>query len=159
MILKFLRAVAGQYRDQGKYDQAIATLQSIPNKTTDVMAELAYTYQLAGKAAGSCHPLFRLAKAAKGNIGLESECRASLDQRWAARLRHVPFSMPLGKSTATTIVCTRSWAEIAESDDRLSDADQEYKLALSKLAARVPEGPLYPIELRLNLYESRRSPG
>ena len=28
-----LRAVAGQFRDQGKYDEAIATLKAIPTKT------------------------------------------------------------------------------------------------------------------------------
>ena len=45
-----LRAVAGEYRDQGKYDEAIAALQAIPSKTIDVQADLAYTYQLAGKS-------------------------------------------------------------------------------------------------------------
>ena len=42
---------------------------------------------------------------------------------------------------------------IAEADDRFADASAEYNLALSNLPQRVPEGPLYPIELRLNLYE------
>src|SRR4029077_18692336 len=63
-----LRAVAGQYRDQGKYDEAIATLQAIPTKTSDVMAEMAYTYQLAGKQQEAATLYTRLAKAAKGNI-------------------------------------------------------------------------------------------
>ncbi|HTW31039.1 MAG TPA: tetratricopeptide repeat protein, partial [Candidatus Sulfotelmatobacter sp.] len=43
-----LRAVADEYRDQGQYQQAIATLQSIPSRSNDTEAELAYTYQLAG---------------------------------------------------------------------------------------------------------------
>src|SRR5579862_6992110 len=66
-----LRAVAGQYRDQGKYDEAIATLQAIPTKTADVQAELAYTYGLAGKQQDAATLYSRLAKAAKGNIGLD----------------------------------------------------------------------------------------
>jgi tetratricopeptide (TPR) repeat protein len=44
-----LRAVAGEYRDHGQYDEAISALQAIPNKTTDVQSDLAYTYQLAGR--------------------------------------------------------------------------------------------------------------
>src|SRR3984893_8025698 len=44
-------------------------------------------------------------------------------------------------------------AAIAESEDRFSDAAGEYQIALSNLPKAVPEGPLYPIELRLNLYE------
>ena len=42
---------------------------------------------------------------------------------------------------------------IADSEDRLPEAAQEYKLALSNLPPRALEGPLYPVELRLNLYE------
>src|SRR6266566_269084 len=44
-----LRAVAAFYRDAGKYDEAIATLQKAVNKKPDALAELAYTYGLAGK--------------------------------------------------------------------------------------------------------------
>ena len=36
-----LRAVAGQYRDSGEFRQAISTLQSVPNKTADVLADWA----------------------------------------------------------------------------------------------------------------------
>lgn len=147
-----LRAVAGEYRDQGKYDQAIATLQSVPSKNADVMAELAYTYQLAGKQQEAAALYTRLAKAAKGNIGLDlsaaqawvnvgqpDQARAFLDAAHAIDGNNYRLHAIL--------------AGIAESEDRLSDADQEYKLALQNLPARVPEGPLYPIELRLNLYE------
>ena len=66
-----LRAVAAQYRDQGRYDSAISALQAIPSKTTDIQAELAYTYQLAGKQQEAADLYTRLAKSAKGNIGLD----------------------------------------------------------------------------------------
>ena len=66
-----LRAVAGQYRDAGKYDEAIATLQAIPGKTADIQAELAYTYQLAGKQQEAAEMYSRVAKSSKGNIGLQ----------------------------------------------------------------------------------------
>jgi tetratricopeptide (TPR) repeat protein len=66
-----LRAVAGEYRDHGKYDEAISALQAIPNKTTDVQSDLAYTYQLAGRQQEAADLYTRLAKNAKGNIGLD----------------------------------------------------------------------------------------
>ena len=73
-----LRAVAGEYRDQGQYDLAISTLQSIPSKTTDVEAELAYTYQLAGKQQEAADLYTRLAKNAKGNLGLNLSAAQAL---------------------------------------------------------------------------------
>jgi len=66
-----LRAVAGEYRNQGQYDLAIQTLQAVPGKAPEVLAELAYTYQLAGKQQEAANLYTRLAKAAKGNIGLD----------------------------------------------------------------------------------------
>ena len=73
-----MRAVAGEYRDQGQFDQAIATLKAIPKKTTDIEAELAYTYELAGKQQEAADLYTRLAKAAKGNIGLDLSAAQAL---------------------------------------------------------------------------------
>jgi len=67
-----LRAVAEQYRENGQYDQAIAALQAIPNKNTDALADLAYTYEMAGRKQDAATLYSRIAKAAKGNIGLET---------------------------------------------------------------------------------------
>ena len=66
-----LRAVAGQYREQGQYALAISALQAVPVKTTDLQAELAYTYQLAGRLQDAANLYSHLAKSAKGNIGLD----------------------------------------------------------------------------------------
>jgi tetratricopeptide (TPR) repeat protein len=147
-----LRAVAGQYRDQGKYDEAIATLQSIPTKTTDVQAELAYTYGLAGKQQDAATLYSRLAKAAKGNIGLN----LSAAQAWISAGRPdeaTPFLNAARQVDPNNYRLHAILAGIADSEDRLADAGQEYKLALNNLPGRAPEGPLYPVELRLNLYE------
>ncbi len=147
-----LRAVAGQYRDQGKYDEAIATLRAIPSKTTDVMAEMAYTYQLAGKQQEAATLYTRLAKAAKGNIGLElsaAQAWINAGQPDAAR----PFLDAARQIDGDNYRLHAILGSIAESEDRLPEARDEYKLALDHLPARVQEGPLYPIELRLNLYE------
>ncbi len=148
-----LRAVAGQYREEGKYDEALATLQAIPNKSADVQAEIAYTYQLAGKAQEAATLYSRLAKAAKGNIGLN----LSAAQAWI-NLGHPDeakeFLDAARRIDGNNYRLHAILAAEAESEDRIPEAEQEYKLALTNLPASVPEGPLYPIELRLNLYET-----
>lgn len=147
-----LRAVAGQYRDQGKYDEAIATLQAIPTKTIDVQAELAYSYQLAGKPQEAAALYSRLAKVAKGNIGLElsaAQAWVNIGQPDAAR----PFLEEARQIDGDNYRLHAILGSIAESDERLEEAEKEYKLALANLPARPPERPLYTIELRLNLYE------
>ncbi len=147
-----LRAVAGQYRDQGKYDDAIATLQAVSTKTTDALSELAYTYQLAGKEQEAAALYTRLAKAAKGNIGLElsaAQAWVNVGQPDAAR----PFLEAARKIDGNNYRLHAILGGIAESDDRLQEAGDEYHLALNNLPAHPQEGPLYPIELRLNLYE------
>jgi len=147
-----LRAAAGQYRDQGKYDEAIATLKAVPNKTTDVMAELAYTYQLAGNPQEAATIYTRLAKTAKGNIGLQlsaAQAWVNVGQPDAAR----PFLEAARTVDRNNYRLHAILGNIASADDRLQEARDEYKLALSRLPERPQEGPLYPIELRLSLYE------
>ena len=147
-----LRAVAGEYRDQGQYDQAIATLRAIPKKTADVEAELAYTYQLAGKQQEAADLYTRLAKAAKGNLGLDlsaAQALVGLGQVDAAQ----SFLEDAKRIDSNNYRLHAIFGAIAESDDRFADASREYNLALANLPAHVAEGPLYPIELRLNLYE------
>lgn len=147
-----LRAVAGEYRDQGQYDQAISTLEAIPIKTTDIEAELAYTYQLAGKQPEAADLYSRLAKAAKGNLGLD----LSAAQAWAGLGQPDAANSYLEDARRIDSNNYRLHAilgAIAESDNRFADASTEYNLALTHLPPHVPEGPLYPIELRLNLYE------
>jgi len=147
-----LRAIAGQYRDQGQYDLAISTLQALPSKNVDVQAELAYTYQVAGKQQEAANLYSRVAKSAKGNIGLllsAAQAWVNLGQPDKAR----PFLDQARQIDANNYRLHAILGANAESEDRLADASTEYNLALQNLPKRVSEGPLYPIELRLNLYE------
>ena len=148
-----LRAVAGQLREQGKYDQAIATLQAIPNKNLDLMAEMAYTYQLAGKPQEAAAIYTRLAKQAKGNIGLElsaAQALVNIGQADAA----APFLDEARKIDANSYRLHAIQASIDSSQDQIPEAAQEYQLALKNLPPRPQEGPLFPAELHLNLYET-----
>jgi tetratricopeptide (TPR) repeat protein len=147
-----LRAIAGEYRDQGQYDQAIATLQSIPSKSADLQAELAYTYQLAGKQEEAAQIYSKLAESAKGNAPLDlsaAQSMVNLGQLDAA----TPFLEDAKRIEPNSYRLHAIEGEIAEGENRLADATADYKEALGSLPATVPEGPLYPIELRLNLYE------
>ncbi len=149
-----LRAVAGQYREQGQYDAAISTLQAIPSamKTVDVEAELAYTYQLAGRQENAANLYTRLARNVKGNLGLDlsaAQALISLGQIDEA----TAFVSDARQVDNNNYRLHAIQGEIAESENRYEDASSEYSLALSNLPHPAPEGPLYPIELRLNLYE------
>jgi len=120
-----LRAIAGVYRDQGEYDQAIATLQAIPNKTGDVEAELAYTDQLAGKQQEAADIYTRLAKAAKGNIGLDlsaAQAWVSLGQPDAAQ----SFLEDATRIDSKNYRLHAILGAIAEADDRYADSSAEY---------------------------------
>lgn len=147
-----LRAVAGEYRDQGQYDLAITTLQSIPSKSTDLEAELAYTYQLAGNQDKAAQIYSEVAKSAKGNAPLDlsaAQSLVNLGQLHAAR----PFLEDAKRIQRNSYRLHAIEAQVAEAENRLADATAQYKMALNSLPNPVPEGPLYAIELRLNLYE------
>ena len=147
-----LRAVAAEYRDQGQYDQAIATLQAIRSKSSDAQADLAYTYQLAGKQDEAAKLYTRLAKSAKGNIGLDLSAAQALVNLGQIDAAHA-FVEDAARIDPNSYRLHSILAQIAIAEDRPADARNEYVLALRNLPSTVPEGPLYPIEVRLNLYE------
>ncbi len=150
-----LRAVAGQYRDQGRFDAAIEALNSIPNKTTDIQAELAYTYQLAGRQEDAANLYARLAKSAKGNIGLDlsaAQALMGLGQTDPAR----EFLDDARKIDGNNYRLHSLQGALDASEDRLPEASAEYAAAIGALPKDPPEGPLFPIELRLNLYELKQ---
>src|SRR5262249_14167144 len=128
------------------------TLQAIPTKNADVEAELAYTYGLAGRQQDAANLYSRLAKAAKGNIALD----LSAAQAWVSLGRTDEAQAFLDDARtidANSYRLHSILANIAEGEERLPEAEQEYKAALSNLPPRPQEGALYPVELRLNLYE------
>jgi tetratricopeptide (TPR) repeat protein len=147
-----LRAVAAQYRDQGQFDQAISTLQAIPAKNANTEAELAYTYQLAGRLQDAADLYASLARKAKNNVGLD----LSAAQAWIALGQPDQANALLDDARridANNYRLHATLGGIAEDEDRFADATTEYGLALKNLPPQVPEGALYPIELHLDLYE------
>ena len=149
-----LRAVAGQYRDQGQYDQAIAALQAIPTKTIDVQAELAYTYQLAGKPQEAADIYTQAGEERERKSWSEPERGPGTGWTWADgcgaerswRKRAGIDSQQLSPA------CIQG--AIAEADRPPGERAQNTGWRSAILPPHVPEGPLYPIELRLNFMNS-----
>ncbi len=152
------RAVAGYYREQRDYQNALATLQQVPNKTPDVLAELGYTYELAGLKNESADAYVKAANAAPGNITMQLGAAAAL-----VRTANIPEAQKYLERSEQ--IDARNYrlhairADVARIEHRTADAIREYGAALANLPESVPDGVLYPIQLRMNLAEQYRDAG
>lgn len=144
------RSMAGYYRETGNYAGAIASLKSIRKPTPDITAELAYTYQLDGKPDDSAKlysqaadempkdmPLQLSAAQAEVAIGSIEKANPFLDR--AARIDPGYYRLHAIRG------------EIAKSQDREQEAVSEYNTAQANLPAAPVEGPLYGIQLHMDL--------
>ncbi len=147
-----LRAIAGQYRDGHQFDLAISTLQALPSKPPDVLAELAYTYELSGNKQKAVELYLQAAKAAKGNIELQlsaAQALVGVEQIDAAR----GFLETIQERSPNHYRLHSILGQIERLTDNTPNAIREYQLALRNLPRGNPEGPLYPIQLRLELHD------
>lgn len=65
------RSLAGYFREVGKYNDAISALKSIRNPKPEIVAELAYTYQLDGKPDESARLYAQAANAVPKDLALQ----------------------------------------------------------------------------------------
>jgi tetratricopeptide (TPR) repeat protein len=153
------RSLAGYFREVGKYPEAITALKSIRNPKPEVMAELAYTYQLAGKLGDSARLYVQAANAVPKDIALQlsaaqAEVAAgSIDQA-------NPFLQRAAEIDPNYYRLHAIRGEIARQREQVDQAINEYNTALSGLPAEPPEGPLYGIQLHmdlLDLYQAMRN--
>ncbi|HEY1800232.1 MAG TPA: tetratricopeptide repeat protein [Terriglobales bacterium] len=154
--LEVLRAVASYYRDSNQYDVAIATLQKIPKKTPDILGELAYTYQLAGKRKDAAE---NYAKAADGTPGSDSlQLSAAQALVNIGQLdRADDYAQRAAKLDPEHYRLFAVRGQIASLRNDQEEAIKQYRSALERLPTAVPEGPLYPISLHLSLAEAYRA--
>ena len=149
------RSMASYYREVGKYPQAINALKSIRNPRPDVTAELAYTYQLDGKLKESAQVYARAADEEPKDMGLQLS--AAQAQIAAESINKAdPF---LKRAEGLDPKYYRLHAirgEIARVQGHSADAVREYQAAVSALPAEVSEGPLYGIQLHVDLSELYR---
>ena len=153
------RAIANYYREVHDYKNAIATLKAIPRPTPELLADLAFSYELNGEKKESAATYARAAEAAPRQIGLQlSAAQAELVAGDPEKTRQF-----LAKAEAIDANHYRLHAikaSLAKSENRNAEAIAEYRNAISRLPADgVPEGVLFPIQLRLNLAELYRQQG
>lgn len=145
-----LRTTAGFYRDIGKYSEAITALREIHHPSSDVLAELAYTYQLDGKYEDSAKIYSQVASNEPRNLALQlSAAQAEI------AIGSIPATKPfLDRAQQLDANDYRLHAikgEVAKLQEHNQDAVREYTAAITALPAHPPEGPLYGIQLRMDL--------
>lgn len=150
------RSLAGFFLESGSYAEAIAALKSIHNPRPDILAELGYAYQLDGKPSDSAHYYSLAANATPKDINLQlsaaqaqvtagsiDKAEAFLDR--ASRLDHDHYRLHALRG------------QIDRLEDRDADAVKEYNAVLAHLPANPAEGPLFAIQVHMNLMELYQS--
>ena len=150
------RALASFYRETGNYKAAISALKSIPSPSPAVKAELAYTYQLNGEPEKSAKYYSQAANAAPHDVNLQlSAAQAELTAGSIERAG--PFldrASALDADNYRLHAIRGAIARLQEQDDQ---AVHEYREALAHLPESPAEGPLYGIQLHVNLAELYKS--
>jgi predicted Zn-dependent protease len=144
------RSLAGYYREVGKYPEAITALKSIRNPKPDVTAELAYTYQLNGQISESAGLYAKAADASPKDLTLQlSAAQAQVAAGNAEDAN--PFLKRAEQLSGNDYRLHAIRGQIAQMENRDRDAVTEYKAAIANLPATPAEGPLYGIQLHMDL--------
>ncbi|TCK72731.1 tetratricopeptide repeat protein [Acidipila rosea] len=144
------RSLAAFYRDTGEYSKAIDELKAIRNPRPDVVAELAYTYGLDGKPEDSARLYSQAANAQPHDLGLQLS--AAQAQVGVGSFEHAEEFLKRAAQLDPNFYRLHAIrGEIAQMQDRDSDAVREYSEAVAHLPATPAEGPLYGIQLHMNL--------
>src|SRR5438552_2164008 len=155
-----LRAVASFYRDSHQYDVAIATLQkavALPKGRT-ALAELAYTYELAGKRKEAADTYAQAANSFAGDPGLQLSAAQALTN--VGQFDHAEAFLKRAEAHDTNNYRLHAIrGQIASMQGRNEASVREYQAALAHLPECVPEGPLYPVSLHLSLYQLYQATG
>jgi len=150
--IDIFRAVANFQREGHDYQGAIATLKSAPVQKPDLLADLGYTYELAGMKQEAADTYSRYAAADPKNINAQ----LSAAQAWMRLNNQEKTQQFINQSAAIDPEHYRLHAvraAFAKSRNKDQDAAREYEAALAHMPEDVPEGQIFPIELRLNLSE------
>jgi len=144
------RAMAGYYRETGNYPAAIAALKSIRNPAPAVKAELGFTYQLAGNREQAAKVYADAANSAPQDINMQLSA-AQANVVAGATERAEPFLKRAEALDSNHYRLHAIRGEVARIHERTEDAIREYDAALAALPANPAEGPLFGIQLHLNL--------
>ena len=150
------RSLAGYYRETGNYAQAIAALKSIRDPKPDVIAELAYTYQLDGQPGESARLYNQAANAMPKDLGLQLSA-AQADVAAGSIENAAPFLQRAAALNSDYYRLHAIRGEIAQLQEQDADAVREYSAALANLSTTPVEGPLYGIQLHMDLMQLERN--
>ncbi len=157
--VEIFQAVATFYREDHDYKSAIETLKSAPRKTPSLLADLAFTYELAGDKKSSAQTYVKAANAAPKEIKYQLSAAQSLIQN-GDKQKALEFINRAAAINPDHYRLHAIRAGLAKSENRNADAVKEYQLALAAMPKDgVPEGQLYPVLLRLNLAEALKDSG
>lgn len=149
------RTLAAFYRMTGNYAAAIAVLKSLPHKTPEMMAELAYTYQLYGRPNESAKLYAEAADIATSNLDLQLS--AAQAEVTAGAVDHAQRFIDRAASLDSNYYRLHAIrGEIASLDERNQEAVREYAAAVAHIPPSPAEGPLYGIQLHMDLFELYR---
>jgi tetratricopeptide (TPR) repeat protein len=150
------RSLAGYYRETGNYPAAIAALKSIHSSTPEMKAELAYTYQLDGKQEDAARLYAHAANAAPSDLALQLSA-AQAEVATGSIEHSKPFLQRAAALDAGHYRLHSIRGEIARLQEHNEEAVREYNAALDHLPPSPAEGPLYGIQLHMNLVELYQS--
>lgn len=144
------RSLAGYYRETGDNSKAIDELKAIRNPGPDVVAELAFTYGLAGKLEDAARLYMQAANALPHDLALQLS--AAQAQVAINTLDHAePFLARAAHLDPEYYRLHAIRGEIDRMQDRDAEAVHEYTAALAHLPESPVEGPLYGIQLHMDL--------
>jgi tetratricopeptide (TPR) repeat protein len=150
-----LRSVAGYYRDSRDYKNAIAALLQVRQRTPDYLAELAYTYQVAGQVDNAARTYAQAANAQPQQLNLQISAAQSLvNANQLAQAQQF-----LNRAAGLDPNHYRIFAlrgDIARIQGQTAEAIRQYDQAIRNVPQSPQEGVLYPIELRMTLAQLYR---
>jgi len=146
------RSLANYYRQVGKYGDAVTALKAIRNPHPDVVAELGYTYQLDGKMDDSAREYAHAADAAPKDLDFQLAA-AQAQVAAAAPDQADTFLARASGIDANNYRLHAIRGEIARMKDNNEEAAKEYNDAIGHLPAEPAEGPLYGVQLHVDLMQ------
>ncbi len=145
-----LRSLSGFYRSTNDYPKAIDALLEIKNPKPDVLAELAFTYGLGGRPEDSARVYVQAANLLPKDLNLQlsaAQAQVSIGSIGQAK----PFLDRAAKLDPHYYRLHAIRGEIAQIEDQVELAAQEYSTAVSNIPAAPPEGNLYAIQIHMTL--------
>ncbi|HUS19743.1 MAG TPA: tetratricopeptide repeat protein [Terriglobales bacterium] len=152
------RAVANFYREGRQYKEAIETLKSAPKMKPDVLADLAFTYEMAGETKNAAATYAKVADLDPKQINFQLSAAAAYQRLSDADLTK-KYMARAEKIDADHYRLHALKAVVARAENRSTDAIREYSLALQKMPEGAAEGALFPVQMRMNLAELYRGEG